>query len=528
MRCRSIWRIEIIFADIGRAKMCAMKNKKKLLLVFIHGFKGTDHTFHTFPADLTALISHTLPDLNIIWYQYPRYETRGDLGDTVGRFRIWLEAKVMDLEMDGKEEGGISGLSGEERVRVILVGHSMGGIVAAEAALSIVKDGEAQRGRSWQDENKNATTSHEWRKRHENATINAEEEDNNYNNTSTASSSPESGTATSMFPYIQAILAFDTPFLGISPGVLAHGAEEHINQASAAYKAFDAANRFFGGNSPSSTTPVPVANPATTGLPAADGSTASTGGWSKWGKVAAYGGAAAAIAGAAGAAYLTRNQISQGFAWAGSHLEFVGCLGRGAELQKRVEKLVRLQRTHGVGFANFYGCLSEKVSKQTQYAGSVLGQDRTFCIIPRSSRTGVSHTGNKRTAPRNEDPPPKRRRSSKEEAEAQAAIREEMKRGEELKDFSDDLTKSKGQWVKCVNDAAEDELRAHTSMFAPNQNPDYYAMVPRARDWVLEVVDKTWINGAEQEGGSRSVGGGQTEDRDENAKEGSSAEDVTT
>jgi hypothetical protein len=63
--------------------------KKTLLLVFIHGFKGTDHTFENFPADLRALLSHTLPKIEVVSLQYPRYETRGDLRECVAKFKDW-------------------------------------------------------------------------------------------------------------------------------------------------------------------------------------------------------------------------------------------------------------------------------------------------------------------------------------------------------------------------------------------------------------------------------------------------------
>ena len=63
--------------------------KKTLLLVFIHGFKGSDHTFHSFPADLRGLLAHTLPKIDILTLQYPQYETRGELKETVARFKEW-------------------------------------------------------------------------------------------------------------------------------------------------------------------------------------------------------------------------------------------------------------------------------------------------------------------------------------------------------------------------------------------------------------------------------------------------------
>ena len=71
--------------------------KKTLLLVFIHGFKGTDHTFNNFPKDLRALIAHTLPKINVVSIQYPQFETRGDLRECVARFKEWSVFMVIDV-----------------------------------------------------------------------------------------------------------------------------------------------------------------------------------------------------------------------------------------------------------------------------------------------------------------------------------------------------------------------------------------------------------------------------------------------
>lgn len=305
-----------------------------------------------------------------------------------------------------------------------------------------------------------------------------------------SSSAPPQEPSRLFFPYIQAVVAFDTPYLGISPGVLAHGAEEHLNHATSAYKAYDSASQFFGWGSPRTGSPAPIANASGKALPAADGST-NSGGWSKWGKYAAFGGAAAAIAGAAGAAYLNRNQIAQGLNWAGSHLEFVGVLAKGADLQKRVESVVELSQTHGVGFADFYTALGSKVTSQTKYAGSMLGADRTFCVVPKTSRYPASPTGTKRDAPSSERPPPKRRKTKSD-------LDGEMTEADEVEEYALDTSKSKGNWVKCVNENAPDELRAHTSMFSPSKNSHYHTMVPWARDFIAEWVDKEWYEGAEK------------------------------
>ena len=469
--------------------------KKTLLLVFIHGFKGSDHTFENFPTDLRALLAHTLPKIDIVTLQYPQYETRGDLRECVARFKEWyvgvaddgqhkadddqrrLQNKVIDLEVANRTPSPTV----DPSVHVILCGHSMGGIVAAETLLSVARDEPVPS--SYANDTTNNTRSRPTSSSKQPTNLAPPHEDEGR-----SSSAPPQEPSRLFFPYIQAIVAFDTPYLGISPGVLAHGAEEHLNHASSAYKAYGTASELFGWGSPRSGSPAPIANASSKALPAPDAST-SGGGWGKWGKYAAFGGAAAAIAGAAGAAYLSRNQIAQGLNWAGSHLEFVGVLAKGADLQKRVESVVELSRTHGVGFADFYTALGSKVTSQTKYAGSMLDQDRTFCVVPKATQHPDSPIGTKRDAPSSDRPPPKRRKTKSD-------LEGEMTEADEVEDYALDTSKSKGHWVKCVNESAPDEIRAHRQMFTPSLNSHYHTMVPAARDFIAGWVDREWYEGA--------------------------------
>ena len=414
------------------------RSRKTLLLVFIHGFKGTDETFHSFPEDLRGLLASALPEIDVVTVIYPQYDTRGDLTRCVNQFKEFLLNKVIDIEVTN----GTPAPTVAPGVHVVLCGHSMGGIVAAEAALSIARDETVPKGG--------------------------------------VAAQGEQTPSSLLFPHIAAVVAFDTPMLGISPTVLAHGAEQHLNNASSAYKTYDAANAFFGWNSSNrgagsavaaaTTTTTTTTNTPDRSLPPAE-STKGNGGKGTWGKYAALGGAAVALVGAAGAAYLNRDRIYQGLGWAGSHLEFVGCLAKGAELQKRVEDMVKLRVTHGTEFANFYCALDKR--SEGNYASSVVGADRTFCVVPKSP-------------PRRGGDPRGRNRTSKRDLSA------EMSHGEEVQEFAEDETKSKGLWVRSVNGLASDELVAHMSMFEPEKNSAYFDILPKARDLVVKWLDSSW------------------------------------
>ena len=271
-----------------------------------------------------------------------------------------------------------------------------------------------------------------------------------------------------MFPYIQGILAFDTPYLGISPGVVAYGAETHYKTASTAYSAIaDIAGVFgFGGAAASSSGPQQstkqkalTAGPEAAkeamaaSLNASQGDAAAVPAWQRWGRVAMYAGAAGAVAAGGAAAYLKRDTITEGWTWVGSHLEFVGCLLRGEELKSRVREVVKLKQEKGIGFTDLVTVLGQGGQRPgkslaggfIEIAGVEPGERRTFCITPKT---------------------------------------------DEWKPLFEGI----------VNEKAVDETVAHMSLFFPRDNPQYYALAERAKNIVVSWVDKPWYEGSDGKG----------------------------
>lgn len=449
--------------------------KRTLVLVFIHGFKGGDDTFEKFPDHLRTLVADALPKVNVLATVYPRFDTRGDLHDCVARFKEWLQNKVIDLEAAAQTPSPTI----DPGVRVVLCGHSMGGIVAAETLLSIARDSPLPSSRIPQDQATRNNTTEQANTASDpsstSATLNMPDPEqrsssapptsndtNPDHRSSTAATDPLPDTSF-LFPFIQGILAFDTPYLGIHPGVVAHGAESHFNTASAAVSAYNNASKFFGlgGKNASSATQAVDASRA---LPAAGGN--ATGGGGSWGRYAMFAGGAAALAAVGSAAYMKRDQISSGWNWVGSHLAFVGCLARGAEMAARVEAVVKVGERHGVGFADFYTKLGGKEGG-TKVAGQLLGEARTFCVVPKDVSKQDERQGS--------ESPAKKRKTAAEKS------------------------MGKGTWIEAVNTKAEDEIGAHTAMFTPRDHPGYYSMSDKARNLVVTWVDNAWYEGSSEE-----------------------------
>ncbi|KAI5862924.1 hypothetical protein GGS23DRAFT_570188 [Durotheca rogersii] len=94
--------------------------RRKLLVIYIHGYMGSDASFQSFPAHVHRYLKLALADTHAIHSKiYPRYKTYKAL--RVGRdsFSSWLAPHE------------------SPNTDVVLVGHSMGGLLAADVALML-------------------------------------------------------------------------------------------------------------------------------------------------------------------------------------------------------------------------------------------------------------------------------------------------------------------------------------------------------------------------------------------------------
>jgi hypothetical protein len=333
-----------------------------------------------------------------------------------------LQDVVIDLEVANQTASPTV----DPSVHVVLIGHSMGGIVGADVLLLLAAEQPLPR----------------------NPTSNTQTE-----STGATESIVEPGTF--MFPHVQGVLAFDTPFLGIAPGVVSYGAEGHYRNVTTAYNTISEVAGLFGyggkGNASKETTPAPP-QAASKSLPSTPDA-AATPSWQRWGKYAMFAGAAGAVAAGGAAMYTQRQKLTEGFGWVSSHLEFVGCLARTPELHQRIAHLSSVKEERGIGCMNFYTCLGKGATSLVQNTSTsntsfsqkiIRSKNRTFCLLPEEVGNGQG-------------------------------------------------SKNPGLlWTRAVNDRAADETDAHTTMFLSKQNPAFYEMLSEACAALVKSIDKGW------------------------------------
>lgn len=267
--------------------------------------------------------------------------------------------------------------------------------------------------------------------------------------------------------------------------MIAHGAESHYKSASSVLSTLgEVATAFGWGADASKSSAAPPTQKALPAPPPSDSArkamaasmtaktadAAATPAWQRWGKYAMFAGAAGAVAAGGAAAYVKRDSITEGWTWVGGHLEFVGCLMRGEELQNRLERVMKLGEEKGIGFKDLVTVLGRGAAPKTsssagqpvrkdgegfvkvQPRGGGTIRERTFCNVPKSERSGQV-------------------------------------------------------FEKLEIEQASDEIVAHCSIFIPKDHRGYYGMSERAKELIVGWVERGWYEGGGGGGGGGDGGG---------------------
>ncbi|KAK6333449.1 hypothetical protein TWF718_011259 [Orbilia javanica] len=288
-----------------------------------------------------------------------------------------------------------------------------------------------------------------------------------------------------MFPAIIGICAFDTPYLGLSPSMFTNSAESNIRAASDTFTTVSSIAKtlgFFGSQEAAPAAPVATSSSGAqaAALPAAGQAASSGGGWG-WGKLALAAAAATTVtAGAGTAVYMNRSNITQGFGWVTSHLEFVGVLFNNEELKSRV---IRASSVPGVGIANFYTLLGKGAKPVSTTQGKTVevggGGVRTFCSLPPKPRSGSTATST--PTPTSPSPP----ESSKGKASAPSGSAAASFDNMGAPDIDIGNRDWRTWWHPQLNEKATDEANAHMYMFKQATNPAYKEMLDGAGKQVM-------------------------------------------
>lgn len=72
--------------------------KRRLLLIYIHGFMGSEASFQDLPAHVHDMLTALLGESHIVYTRiYPRYKSHGEIHAAAEQFSAWYVVKVFDL-----------------------------------------------------------------------------------------------------------------------------------------------------------------------------------------------------------------------------------------------------------------------------------------------------------------------------------------------------------------------------------------------------------------------------------------------
>ncbi|KAJ7240306.1 hypothetical protein B0H12DRAFT_55523 [Mycena haematopus] len=369
----------------------AVTSTDAVVVVFIHGFKGTDTTFGEFPGRLQHILAETIPKTSIECIVFPAYEvyTCSVLParylmeirrktEAVVKFADWLTTLTVEKEVAC---GGGAG-----KAKIVLCGHSMGGLLAADTLREFMKGRETQA---------------------------------NF----------------VLWPKIISVIAFDTPYLGLHPGIFKNSATKAVEYAQAARNVgtglLGALAGGFAGASKTTTAPAPSTAPASA--------------WGKWAGTASYAVGGALLAGAAaGATYYKREDLGLGYSWATDHMKYVSHLWDVDALNRRVDFLVNAEEQEGVLFRKCEkACSLRRASHLTPTRSFYTylpptpllnTSERTFVVLPKKNTPAERH------------------------------------------------------FVLARNGLAADEVEAHTGMFSGKTNDGYYDLGLQTAQVIREAV----------------------------------------
>ncbi|KAJ3059800.1 hypothetical protein HDU99_006206, partial [Rhizoclosmatium hyalinum] len=97
-----------------------MRLSRFITIVLVHGYQGSPETFGNFANDVSKCLK--AKNSKTAHVRFYKYETHGDITKRVGEFVEWLTNPF----------NGISG-------NIMLLGHSMGGILCVDAAKTIAE-----------------------------------------------------------------------------------------------------------------------------------------------------------------------------------------------------------------------------------------------------------------------------------------------------------------------------------------------------------------------------------------------------